>query len=436
MDSKSFKTVVDDCTLCDTCFLNKCPYVPPHGLNIDFPHLMLRYKAVENMEKNVKGVKLEKPTTYAGVDESTGFKMEAQSDINVLPDTDRTLKLEKEAFFHSLYTNMDLMNKVGPKLHWLLNFVTQTGKKPNTIRRLMEGVINIDSKAELPRFVPEKETLLNSYHQVKPELNKSAPAFQKNKKVVLFATCNVNSSNPQIGRATVSVLKHNGVDVKVVYDMCCGMPQFESGKLKNVSERAERISKQLRGYIDEGYDIITPVSSCTLMFKKEWPLLVPDNEDVKILSQNTYDVAEYIVKLNKEGLLLTTDPYEANITLHHACHSRAQSVGFKSKEMLSLIPNVNILSIERCSGHGGSFGVQKGHHDTAMKVGKPVFTRALSNHKNSKESKIEHYVSSECPLASKHIKQGMTNIDQTVNKEEILNVHPIEILAKAYKLEY
>lgn len=388
------------------------------------------------MDKNIEGVKLEKPSTFASVEESTGFKMDVQNNIDVLPETDRTLKLEKESLFHSLYTNMDLLNKVGPKLNWLFNFVTQVREKPNTIRRLMEGITNIDANADLPTYVPEKDTLLNSYQRVKPELNKSAPSFQKNKKVVIFATCNVNSSNPQIGRATVSVLKHNGVDVKVVYDMCCGMPQFESGKLKNVCERAERISKQLKEYIDQGYDIITPVSSCTLMFKKEWPLLLPENENVKILSQNTYDVSEYIVKLNKEGLLLPSDPYEANITLHHACHSRAQSVGFKSKEMLSLIPKVNVLSIERCSGHGGSFGVQKGHHDTAMKVGKPVFTRALSNHKQSEESKIEHFISSDCPLASKHIKQGMSNIDQKVSKKDISNVHPIEILARAYRLDY
>src|SRR5512135_3674827 len=52
--SADFKPVVDACTLCDMCFMTKCPYVPPHEFNIDFPHLMLRYRAVENKKKQTK----------------------------------------------------------------------------------------------------------------------------------------------------------------------------------------------------------------------------------------------------------------------------------------------------------------------------------------------------------------------------------------------
>ena len=49
-----YKRVVDECFLCDICYLTKCPYVPPHEWNVDFPHLMLRAKAA-NFKKGRQG---------------------------------------------------------------------------------------------------------------------------------------------------------------------------------------------------------------------------------------------------------------------------------------------------------------------------------------------------------------------------------------------
>src|SRR5262249_16698295 len=47
VDKKVYREVVDNCYLCDMCYMTKCPYVPPHPWNIDFPHLMLRAKATQ-----------------------------------------------------------------------------------------------------------------------------------------------------------------------------------------------------------------------------------------------------------------------------------------------------------------------------------------------------------------------------------------------------
>ena len=97
-------------------------------------------------------------------------------------------------------------------------------------------------------------------------------------------------------------------------------------------------------------------------------------------------------------------------------------MGIKARDMLKLIPNIKIDVVERCAGHGGTFGVMKETRDLALKVGKPT-ARQIKN-KNNK------YMASDCPLAGKHLKQ--LEIDTNITNDEAL--HPIELLAKAYKL--
>ena len=159
------------------------------------------------------------------------------------------------------------------------------------------------------------------------------------------------------------------------------------------------------------------------MIKYEWPLLVPDSEDIKNLSQNTYDICEYLVKFIQENslseLIKPIDNHES-ITLHISCHSRAQNIGQKATELLRMIPNLKLDVIERCSGHGGSWGVKKNNFQMALKVGKPVSRKAIQN-KNK-------YIVSECPLAGTHIKQGMDKIEK--NDTKALS-HPLEIFIKS-----
>ena len=209
-----------------------------------------------------------------------------------------------------------------------------------------------------------------------------------------------------------------------------------------VSSKAVKISKELvEKYVNKGYDIISLVPSCTLMMKQEWPLLLTQNEDVKKLSKSTFELSEYIVKLQKEGMLQKPPKKVENlsVTLHHACHSRAQNFGFKAKEMLSLVEGLEIKSIEKCSGHGGTFGFMKDHRETAIKVGKPVIQRASDSIKSSLDGGSSHLVLSECPLASDHIVDGaldklkITDDFQTVAKK--FSAHPIEVLAKAYGIK-
>lgn len=383
VDSKDFVGVVDNCTLCDMCFMTKCPYVPPHAFNVDFPHLMLRYKALERK------------------------KGELPFAARQLAETDR---------------NGALGGATAPLANW-------ASRRGNRLTRpLMESLADIHRDAELPKYYGR--TLTMRARSEVPPVNAGAPA--KGRKAVLYATCFANYNNPEIGIATRKVLAHNGVETEVAYPGCCGMPQFEQGNLARVADAAVRIAKELGSWIDKGYDVIALVPSCALMLKFEWPLLVPKEragyEDVLKLSKRTFDISQYVIDIaQKEGLAPGLRPIEGGVALHLACHARAQNVGAKAAEMLRLIPELRkeLTVIERCSGHGGTFGVRKEHFETAIEVGKPTATQAVSSGKA--------LLASECPLAGKHIRQGMTMIEGATNVPEAA-LHPIQIFAKAYGL--
>ena len=378
VDKADYKPVVDACTLCDMCFMVSCPYVPPHEFNIDFPHLMLRYRAAERKRGH------------------SDFRVEQ------LTKTDRNGKLAGMA-------------------PGLVNWAGDTSNK--LTRPIMESVAGIAREADLPKF--HGKTFALRAKQQPAEVNAAAPA--KGRKVALYATCFVNYNNPKIGEAARAVLARNGVETEVVYPSCCGMPQLENGDIAKVAESARRVSAELCEWIDKGYDIVALTPSCALMLKFEWPLILPGNETVKKLSEHTSDITEYVVDIaKKEGLAEGLKPLEGGVALHMACHARAQNIGAKAAEMLRLVPEADVKVIERCSGHGGSWGVLKQNFDVAIKVGRPAARQAAQAGKA--------YIASECPLAGQHLLQGIDRL-QMENKPEVAQSHhPIELFAKAYGL--
>lgn len=377
VSSTDFTAVVDSCTLCDMCFLTKCPYVPPHEFNLDFPHLMLRYKAIEREQGKNSVIK------------------------DQLSQTDR---------------NGQLAGIVAPLSNWA------TDINNSLTRPLLEKTIGIHREAAIPKF--QSKTLVKQAKESPLEPNFKGLALGK--KVILYATCFGNYNNPNLGLAARAVLAHYGVEVKVEYPGCCGMPLLEQGDLATVSKKANGVSSALSPFIDDGYEVIALVPSCALMLKQEWPLIATSNPLVTKLSQNTYDVCEYIVKLHKEyGLPENIQPLGENITIHLSCHSRAQNMGQKAVEMLNLIPETTVSFIERCSGHGGSWGMMVDNFEIALKVGKPAAKQALTLG--------NRLVLSECPLAGEHLIQGIEKLGQPEGAQEIrfTTAHPIEILAKA-----
>ncbi len=377
VDSEDFEHVVDGCTLCDLCFMTKCPYVPPHEFNLDFPHLMLRYRYAKRKHGE------------------TNFVEEQ------LSKTDR---------------NGQLARAVSPIVNWATNTENEF------TRGVMESLTGIDKRASLPTFRGQTLSLLDKSLPLEP--NPDAPAYGR--KAVIYATCYGNFNNTEIGLAARAVLAENGVETEVVHPGCCGMPKLEKGDIESTVQHADKVAEKLLPWVEEGYDVIALVPSCALMVKFEWPLLAPDHDGLKTLAQSTFDVPEYIVDLaKKEGLSKGLGPLDQNVTVHLSCHARAQNMGAKAVDMLKLIPDCEPQVIERCAGHGGTWGVMKKNFDTALKVGKPVARTALKNE--------AAYVVSECPLAADHIGQGMALIDEDAPKTKT-TCHPIELFAKAYGL--
>jgi glycerol-3-phosphate dehydrogenase subunit C len=310
----------------------------------------------------------------------------------------------------------------------IANWASERGN--GLTRPVMEAVLDVHRDAELPKF--NSKTLVARAKSAPAAVNAEAPAFGK-RKAAIYATCFGNYNNPDIGVAAQKILAHNGVDLRVDYPGCCGMPRLEQGDIADVAKKARVVAEFYAPLIDQGYDIVALVPSCALMLKFEWPLILPNDPLVKKLAQATFDISEYIVDIaRKHGLAPGLKPLEGGVTLHLACHARAQNMGAKATEMMKLIPEMtrgsSLAVIERCAGHGGSWGVRKEFFEVGMKVGKPVMRTAV------KENKA--HIASECPLAGIHIRQGMER--EGKDKEGFTlpakAEHPVELFAKAYGL--
>ncbi len=372
VDSKSFKNVVDACTICDMCFMVSCPYVPPHEFAIDIPSLFIRYKAIED-------------------------KKDSKFLDNQLAKTDRN-------------------GKIGLVFSKFLNFLLTKDRK--IFRNFFSIFTGIDASATLPRF---------NNLSFKAFFKKYRKKFQHkknyNEKVIIFSSCYVNYNDSKIGESLVKVLEKNKVYMEEFYPGCCKMPQLEQGKVDEVKQMAIKTSKMLKDKIEKGFKVIAPVASCALMLKSHWPLLNSDNENVKKLAKATMDVDEYIWDLNNRvGLAEGMKALKNNITLHSSCHSRAQNIGPKSAQILRLIPGTKSVSIEKCSGHGGTWGIKKKWNKTARKVGLAA-AKQVFKEDNS-------LIASTCPLAGLHLQD--INESKKINKTVDKIYHPIELIAKSY----
>jgi glycerol-3-phosphate dehydrogenase subunit C len=376
-----YAQVTEACTICDMCFMTKCPYVPPHPFDVDFPHLMLRHRAA-------------------------------------------TRKADGGEFVREQLGETDRNGKLARPVSGLVNWTTDLKNKP--ARAAMEGLTGIDRTATLPRFHAKTAS-----DRLKTPMtpDPTGPAFGA-RKAAIYATCFVDYNAPQTAVAAMAVLARQGVETRLAYPVCCGMPQLEAGDIAEVAKRAERVAAELLPLVDEGYDIVTLTASCGLMMKFEWPLILPESEPVKRLAAATRDISQYVMELSKaHGLAPGLTAPAGGVTVHHACHARAQNMGAVSAQMLRLIPSAKVDLVERCSGHGGTFGVMKETHAIAVKVGTPA-ARQVAKAANDT-------LCSDCPLACKHLGQ-LVGAELDANPDGSggapRQAHPIEILAQAYGL--
>jgi len=363
--------VVDHCYLCDLCFMTKCPYTPPHPWNIDFPHLMLRAKAVKFDKGEIK-------------------------------TRDRIL------------TSTDTVGRLAgiPVVAGIVN----AANRARPTRKLLEAVLEVHAEARVPEYhsTPLRKRLADRIGITAEGI----PAGPTRGKVALFATCYGNRNEPVTGEDLVAVFEHNGIPVTLAErEQCCGMPKLELGDLQAVDRAREVNIPQLARLVDEGWDIVAPVPSCALMFRQELPLMYPEDAEVQKVAAAIYDPFEYLMHRHKAGMLITdfSQPL-GKVAYQAACHQRVQNIGRKTLELLSLIPDSEVQIIERCSGHDGTYAVKKEFFDASMKIVRPVVGQV-------KKFAPDHY-GSDCPMAGHHIEHGMADGSRTE--------HPMSLLRKAY----
>ena len=372
--------VVDQCYLCDLCYMTKCPYTPPHAWNLDFPHLMLRAKAIKHRKGEVKASE----------------QLLASTDVH--------------GRFAGIPVVVDIVNKVNATA---------------PMRRLMDGALGVHPEAWMPSMAAQRfrwgRAMNDTTHPVVD--GERTPG-----KVAIYATCYVNYNEPGIGGDLVKLLEHNRIPYEIVdKEQCCGMPRLELGDLQAVARAKEANIPVLARYAREGWAIVTPVPSCTLMYKQELPLMFPDCEDTRLVKAAMFDPFEYLVARHKDGLLRTDFKTAlGKVSYHIPCHGRVQNIGRKTAEFLELIGrsvDVKVNVVERCSGHAGTYGVKTPTHPVAMKIGKPVF-KAMA-------APGPDVIASDCPMAGHHIAQGMQQAGTPARAVQ----HPLTLARIAYGIE-
>jgi Fe-S oxidoreductase len=381
LDAPLHDRVVDLCYYCKLCF-NHCPYCPPHQYDLDFPRLMLWGKHLK-AKRRPPGLR------------------------------DRLL------------VNVEFMGRLGGMIAPLSNWAL---RRP-VIRRMLELVMGIHRERLFPEF--QWQSFASWFGQIRksgrstvgaalrgrPDKGQAQGPAPTTEKIALFYTCYVNRHDPEIGKAALQVLEKNDVAVICPEQECCGMPYFDIGDLDAVRQKARSNLKRLSAAVDAGYKIVSPMPTCSLMLKKEYPDLVPTEEARKVAA-NTYDLCEYLMKLEGKGKLskdFVSSP--GKIAYQVPCHLRDQNIGLKSRDLMKLIPGATVEVIERCSGHDGTFGVKKEYYDLSLKVGRKAFAAV--------ENAEADAAVSDCPLS------GIALTQSTGRK----SVHPIQVIQRAYGLK-
>ena len=375
VDKKAYWEVVDNCYLCDMCFMTKCPYVPPHPWHVDFPHLMLRAKAART---RAEGLSLREKTLAA---------------------TDTVGSLAGI-----------------PVVCEIVNAVTHSAPG----RALLEKVLGVDRGAPLPNYHARtaRKRLAHLATTADPVSAEARATPETRGRVALFTTCYGNRNEPGLDEDLVAIFGHNGIEVALLpRERCCGMPRLELGDLEAVAKLKEHNIPQLAQAIAAGYDVVAPIPSCVLMFKQELPLMFPEDAQVRAVAEHTFDPFEYLMLRHQAGLLRTDFKARlGKVSYHVPCHLRVQNLGLKTRDMLKLVPETTVDVIERCSGHNGTYGVKKEFRAASMKIGRPVMTRV-------ENGKADHY-SSDCPMAGHQIQSGLTEAREPE--------HPLRLVRMAY----
>jgi glycerol-3-phosphate dehydrogenase subunit C len=368
---EAYWKVVEHCYLCDMCYMTKCPYVPPHEWNVDFPHLMLRAK-VKRFKDGASS---------------------ARDKILSATDTVGTL-----AGIPVVAEAVNAFN--GSKLG----------------RRLLESTLGVDPDGPVPKYHSRSARRRLREHvgrDVDPN-----PVGETRGRVVVFATCYGNRNHPSLVEDLVAVLEHNAIGTALAgKERCCGMPKLELGDLEATSKLKEVNVPELDRWVQRGWDLTAVVPSCVFIFQQGFPLFYLPNERVQRVANAFFDPFEYLMIRHREGQLRTDFTTSlGSISYHVPCHLRVQNIGLKTRDVLALVPGTQIQPIERCSGHDGTYAVKKEYGKISRKIGRPVARQVDS-------TEATHFAS-DCPMAASQI--------GAITESPTQPSHPIQLLRRAY----
>ncbi|MGH7770879.1 MAG: heterodisulfide reductase-related iron-sulfur binding cluster [Candidatus Binatia bacterium] len=368
VDTKKLKEedvneVVDLCFQCKLCYI-KCPYTPGnHEWAIDFPRLMARGKA-QQVKKH--GVDL----------------------------TDKVLG------------HPDAVGKIGSWTSPLANWANES----KIHRQFMQWLLGIHKDKKLPPFA--WKTFASQFASSRKD-----PQGEPAAKIAFFSTCYVNYNDPGLGLDTLEVMARNNVDVTLAYEQCCGMPLWHNGDMDGAIEAARKNVGLFSRHLAEGRTIVAMNPTCSQMVRVEYPRLL-GTEEAKTVAGKTMDPTEFLASLAAQGKLNRDFKTGAGrVNYHMPCHLRTQRIGYKTRDVLSLLPNTRVRVVEECSGHDGTWSMKTENFENSLKWGSRAFREMSEGDPN--------VTCSDCPLAATQIEQGTGRRP----------LNPIQILAKSYRGE-
>ncbi|MFZ0090637.1 MAG: anaerobic glycerol-3-phosphate dehydrogenase subunit C, partial [Solirubrobacteraceae bacterium] len=246
--------------------------------------------------------------------------------------------------------------------------------KLRPIRILTEKLLGVHRDAAVPKFAGRRFS--------RWARDRTSPPTGR--KIVYFHGCGTEYYEPWEGEKVVAILEHNGFEVVVPKQDCCGLPLQSSGLFDDARKVVLRLARNLAPYVqDEDTIIVGNATSCTLMLKREAReiLSLEGDPELKRVSERTYDICELLLELHDRGELKTDFAAVKETVAYHApCQQQGHWMGKPALELLALVPGLEVKEMNaNCCGIAGTYGLKAEKYDISMAVGSDLFQQVRAS---------------------------------------------------------
>jgi iron-sulfur cluster protein len=317
----------DLCTGCSRC-VNACP------VKIDIPWINTVVRDRLNRERT--------PGEFE-------FLVEG-----LTPDSEGPVDLQKR-FFGNFDAVATLGSATAPVSNWLANL--------GPVRTLMDRVLGIAPERDLPEF--ERETLADWF----ASRESTVPASTAQRTAVLYPDAYTNYVLTGRGKAAVRTLEALGVRVELAAPIESGRAPLSQGMVRTATRQAEDVVSDLRPRLDGGRDLVVIEPSDLAMVRREYDKLL-EPEVVEGLSENSYDVMEYVYGLIANGADIDDlAEVSESVAYHSHCQQRTLGVDAYTEAVFEALDVDFVTSDAECCGMAGSFGYKSQYYELSMDVG-------------------------------------------------------------------